>query len=39
MTDDDLAPARRIEERVLWRPEASSPFQGQAANEFVKVEK
>jgi 4a-hydroxytetrahydrobiopterin dehydratase len=39
ITDKDLALARRIEDHVLWRPEAGSPFQGAAANEFVKVEK
>jgi 4a-hydroxytetrahydrobiopterin dehydratase len=39
ITDKDFALAKMIEEHVLWRPEAGSPFQGQAANEFVKVEK
>ena len=39
ITDKDFALARKIEDAVLWRPEAGSPFTGAARNEFVKVEK
>jgi len=39
ITDKDFAVARKIEDTVLWRPEAGSPLQGAAKNEFVKVEK
>jgi len=38
ITDKDFALARKIEESVLWRPQAGDALQGAAANEFVKVE-
>jgi len=39
ITDRDFALAKMIEDHVLWGHENGSPFQGAAANEFVKVEK
>ena len=39
ITDKDFALARQIEDVVLWRPPAGSPFRGKPKNEFVKAEK
>jgi 4a-hydroxytetrahydrobiopterin dehydratase len=38
ITDKDFALARKIEEVVLWRPEAGSPLEG-TPNKFVQVKK
>ena len=38
ITDKDFALARKIEEIVLWRPEAGSPLEG-TPNKFVQVKK
>jgi len=38
ITDKDFAVARKIEEVVLWRPEAGSPLEG-TPNRFVSSKK
>lgn len=38
ITDRDFALARKIEESVLWRPEAGGPLEG-TPNKFVVVRK
>jgi 4a-hydroxytetrahydrobiopterin dehydratase len=38
ITDKDFALAKKIEEVVLWRPEAGSPLEG-TPNKFVQVKK
>jgi hypothetical protein len=38
ITDKDFALARKIEEVVLWRPEAGSPLTG-TPNKFVQLKK
>ena len=38
ITDKDFALARKIEEVVLWRPEAGGPLEG-TPNKFVHVKK
>jgi 4a-hydroxytetrahydrobiopterin dehydratase len=38
ITDKDFALARKIEEVVLWRPEAGSPLEG-TPNKFVQGKK
>ncbi|HZW31167.1 MAG TPA: 4a-hydroxytetrahydrobiopterin dehydratase [Isosphaeraceae bacterium] len=38
ITDKDFALARKIEETVLWRPEAGSPLEG-TPNKFVQAKK
>src|SRR4051812_18520256 len=38
ITDKDFALARRIEEVVLWRPEAGGPLEG-TPNKFVQAKK
>ena len=38
ITDKDFALARKIEELVLWRPEAGGPLEG-TPNKFVHVKK
>ena len=38
ITDKDFALARKIEDIVLWRPEAGSPLEG-TPNAFVKLKK
>ena len=35
ITDKDFALARKIEDIVLWRPAADSPFEGGTPNKFV----
>src|SRR5437868_4851790 len=39
ITDKDLLLAKKIEEVVLWRPAADSPFAGGTPNKFVHVKK
>jgi 4a-hydroxytetrahydrobiopterin dehydratase len=38
ITDKDFALARKIEDTVLWRPEAGGPLEG-TPNKFVQVKK
>jgi 4a-hydroxytetrahydrobiopterin dehydratase len=39
ITDKDFGLARKIDEVVLWRPAADSPFAGGTPNKFVQVKK
>jgi 4a-hydroxytetrahydrobiopterin dehydratase len=39
ITDKDFALARKIDEVVLWRPAADSPFEGGTPNKFVQGKK
>ncbi len=39
ITDKDLLLAKKIEEVVLWRPAADSPFAGGTPHKFVHVKK
>lgn len=39
ITDKDFALAKKIDEVVLWRPAAESPFAGGTPNKFVHVKK
>jgi 4a-hydroxytetrahydrobiopterin dehydratase len=36
ITDKDFLLAKKIEETVLWRPAADSPFEGGTPNKFVQ---
>jgi 4a-hydroxytetrahydrobiopterin dehydratase len=36
ITDKDFLLAKKIEETVLWRPTANSPFEGGSPNKFVQ---
>jgi 4a-hydroxytetrahydrobiopterin dehydratase len=36
ITDKDFLLAKKIDETVLWRPTADSPFEGGTPNKFVK---
>src|SRR2546423_12219418 len=39
VTDKDFGLAKKIDEVVLWRPAAESPFAGGTPNKFVHVKK
>lgn len=39
LTDKDFTLAKKIDEVVMWRPAADSPFAGGTPNKFVTVKK